>query len=79
MEARLLGVTGSLLIGLMILLGFFPALLIYPGIVVLAWMGVALLYRAFKLYMKGKHGRVGIKFPPSMEETGTRIGEPEAK
>ena len=44
-EARFLGVTGSLLIGLMILLVFFPALLIYPGIVVLAWMGIALLYR----------------------------------
>ena len=49
-EARLLAVTGSLLIGFMILLVYVPALLIYPGIVVLAWMGLALLYRAFKLY-----------------------------
>ncbi len=78
-EARLLGVTGSLLIGLVILLVFFPALLIYPGIVVLAWMGVALLYRAFKLYIKGKHARAGKTSPPIKEATGTRIGKPEAK
>ena len=62
-EARLLAVTGSLLIAFMILLVFVPALLIYPGIVVLAWMGLALLYRAFKLY-KRKHSRDGIKSPP---------------
>jgi len=62
-EARLLAVTGSLLIAFMILLVFVPALLIYPGIVVLAWMGLALLYRAFNLY-KGKHSLDGIKSPP---------------
>ena len=78
-EARLLGVTGSLLIGLVILLVFFPALLIYPGIVVLAWMGVALLYRAFKLYMKRKHGQRGDKSQPGVEAIVTRIREPKSK
>jgi len=61
-EARLLAVTGSLLIGLVVVLVFVPALLIYPAIVVLAWMGAALLYRAFRLRAKGKDG---VKSPPS--------------
>jgi len=78
-EARLLGITGSTLIGLVILLVFFPALLIYPGIAVLAWMGGALLYRALKLYMKGKHSRARVTSPAIKEATGTRIGKPEAK
>ena len=60
-EARLLAVTGSLLIGLVVVLVFVPALLIYPAIVVLAWMGAALLYRAFRLRAKSKDG---IKAPP---------------
>ena len=60
-EARLLAVTGSLLIGLVVVLVFVPSLLIYPAIVVLAWMAVALLYRAFRLRVKGKHG---AKSPP---------------
>lgn len=54
-EAPWLSVIGSLLIGLVILLVFLPGLLIYPGIVLFAWMGAALLYRAFRLYMTGKH------------------------
>jgi hypothetical protein len=57
----LLAVTGSLLIGLVVVLVFVPSLLIYPAIVVLAWMAVALLYRAFRLRVKGKHG---AKSPP---------------
>jgi cardiolipin synthase len=60
-EARLLGVTGSLLIGLVVVLVFVPALLIYPAIVALAWMGLALLYRAFRLRAKGKNA---AKSPP---------------
>lgn len=56
-ETRLLGAAGALLWGLAILLVFLPELLEYPAIVVLAWMGAALLYRAYQLNRKRRQDK----------------------
>ena len=40
---------GTLLLTLAILFVFVPGVLVYPAIVLLLWMGAALLYRAYKL------------------------------
>ncbi len=51
-EARLMTAIGLLLLGLAALIYFFPHTLAYPAIVVFTWIGVALLYRAGKLYRR---------------------------
>jgi cardiolipin synthase len=48
-EARIMITVGILLIALASLFAFFPRLLVYPLIVVFVWIGVALLYRGYKL------------------------------
>ena len=49
-EARIMILSGILLLGLAILFGFFPKVLVYPTIVVLAWISLALLYKGCRLY-----------------------------
>jgi cardiolipin synthase A/B len=51
-EARLVLVAGLLLLGIAVLLYFFPHIASYSAMVVLGWVGTALLYRAWKLYRK---------------------------
>lgn len=53
-EARIVSVFGLLLLGLAILFGSFPKVLVYPAIVVLAWVALALLYKGWRLYRQRK-------------------------
>lgn len=48
-EARIMGIAGILLLALAILFAWFPRLLVYPLVVVLVWVAIALLYRGYKL------------------------------
>jgi len=66
-EMRLLGAAGSLMFALAILLVFLPAILVYPAVVVLVWMGGALLYRAYKLHRKHREDSAA-------GDSGARIG-----
>jgi cardiolipin synthase A/B len=59
-ETRLLAAAGALLLAVAIVLVFLPDILVYPAIVVLVWMGGALLYRAYKLYRKRRFIPVDI-------------------
>jgi hypothetical protein len=50
-----------LLLALSIIFAAVPALLLYPVLLVFSWLGLALLYRGWKLRRKGKlHMRVGL-------------------
>ena len=40
---------GSLLLALAILFAWFPRLLVYPLVVILIWIALALLYRGYRL------------------------------
>ncbi|MBZ5506932.1 MAG: cardiolipin synthase B [Acidobacteriia bacterium] len=53
-EGRIMVTVGALLFGLAILLWYFPAVLVYPMIVLSFWLGAALLFRAYKLNRKRK-------------------------
>ena len=54
-EARILVTVGALLFALAILFVFFPAVLVYPAIVLFLWMSVALFYKAYKLHRNRKY------------------------
>jgi cardiolipin synthase A/B len=57
-EARLMALSGFLLLGLSILFVLFPRAFVYPVVVIVSWIALALLYRAYKLYMgKGQKTR----------------------
>lgn len=62
-ESRLMLMTGLLLFGLALIAWFFPSVVIYPLVVVLVWISLALLYRAYRL----KSGREGQALPPFNE------------
>jgi cardiolipin synthase len=48
-EARLMFLAGLLLLGLAALVWFFPSALAYPLIVLLLWISIVLVYKAYKL------------------------------
>lgn len=48
-EARLMLVTGLLLLGLALIAWLFPHVVTYPFVVVLIWISLALFYRAYRL------------------------------
>jgi cardiolipin synthase len=48
-EARVTAAVGLLLCALAVLFAFFPKALVYPAVVLLAWGGLALLYRGYQL------------------------------
>ena len=52
LEARLIFIAGLLLLGIAALLYFFPQVAGYALMAVLGWIGLALIYRAWKLYRK---------------------------
>jgi cardiolipin synthase len=52
-EAHIMVSTSLLLLGLSVLFWFFPRALVYPLIVVLLWISLALLYRAYRLQIRG--------------------------
>ena len=53
-EARLILVTGLLLLGIAVFLYFFPRVAGYALLATFGWIGIALIYRASKLYRKRK-------------------------
>jgi len=53
-EARLMTVVGTCLLVLASLFAYFPRGLAYPVLIIFVWFGVALLYRSYKLHLKGK-------------------------
>ena len=53
-EARLAVTVGLVLLALAVLFAFFPRVLAYPIVALLAWVALSLLYRGYKL----RHGRV---------------------
>jgi cardiolipin synthase len=56
-EARLTAMAGTLLLLLTALSASFPRVLVYPLLIFFVWLGVALLYRSYKLYREGKRKR----------------------
>jgi len=56
-EARLMMSVGALLLVLAALFARFPSALVYPVLIVFVWLGVALLYRSYRLYREGKRER----------------------
>jgi cardiolipin synthase A/B len=60
-EAQLLAMSGLLLLGLATLFGVFPRAFAYPAVVILAWIGLVLLLRAFRLYRQGSKQRKSRK------------------
>jgi len=53
-EARLMASAGALFLFLVALIAFFPAVLVYPLLVLFVWFGVVLLYRSYKLHREGR-------------------------
>ncbi len=53
-EARLMTGVGILFLILAALFALFPRVLAYPLFIIFAWLGVALLYRSYKLHREGK-------------------------
>jgi cardiolipin synthase len=56
-ETRLMTSVGALLLLLAALFAFFPRGLAYPLLVIFIWLGVALLYKSYKLHREGKRKR----------------------
>lgn len=75
-EARLMLTAGGLILGLAILFGLFPRLLVYPLVLLLLWFAIALLYRGYKLHRakseqlveNGKTEALREVDPPSFNE-----------
>lgn len=62
-ESRLMLMTGLLLFGFALIAWFFPSVVIYPLVVVLVWISLALLYRSYRL----RSGRDAQALPPFNE------------
>jgi cardiolipin synthase len=60
-EARLTAIGGALLLVLAALFALFPHLPVYPLFVVFVWLGVALLYRGYKLYREGQKKKGALR------------------
>ncbi|MFL6353584.1 MAG: phospholipase D-like domain-containing protein [Bryobacteraceae bacterium] len=54
-EAQIMTLSGVLLLAFAILFAFFPEALVYPVIVMLAWMALALLYKGYRLHQQRRH------------------------
>jgi cardiolipin synthase len=53
-EARLMVAGGLLLLGVAIVVVFFPGILVYPVLIISLWMAAALLYLAYRLHRRKK-------------------------
>ena len=60
-EARLMTGAGALLLVLAVLFAVFPRALAYPLLIILVWLGLALLYRSWKLHREGKRKKDAVK------------------
>ena len=72
-EARLMTGAGALLLVLAVIFAVFPRALAYPLLIILVWLGLALLYRSYKLYRQGKRKKDAAK-----EQTTSRQGQKPA-
>jgi cardiolipin synthase len=72
-EARIMITVGVLLLALATLFAFFPRLLVYPLVVIFAWIAVALVYKGYKLYREGKRGAGALKEQDSSRQAGTEV------
>jgi cardiolipin synthase len=70
-EARLMILSGLLLLGLATLVIFFPKVLVYPFIVLVVWVALALLYRGVRLY--SSRGKPAAEIATAMEKEKVRI------
>ena len=64
-EARIALTTGVVLCALAIVLAFFPQVLAYPLVVIAAWGGIALVYRAYRLHRARRNEVVASVQPVS--------------
>ena len=78
-EAHIMLAFGGLLLALGILFAFFPRLLVYPVVVVLVWIAVALLYRGYKLHRDARHGTDALKEQTLSSGVGEVSHEVESK
>lgn len=60
-EARLMTTGGVALLILAALFALFPYALTYPLLIVFVWIGIALLFRSYKLYREGKRKRNALR------------------
>jgi cardiolipin synthase len=60
-EARLMTGAGALLLVLAVLFAVFPRALAYPLLIILVWLGLALLYRSWKLHRESKRKRDAVE------------------
>lgn len=65
-EARLMILSGVLLASLATLVFFFPKVLVYPFLVLVVWIALALLYRGVKLYSTREQS--SEKIPAAVDE-----------
>jgi cardiolipin synthase len=56
-EAKSIGVIGAMLLAAAVLITLFPVLIVSPLVITLAWFGVALLARAFRLHRRVERAR----------------------
>lgn len=63
-ENRILAGFGGLLLGLAVFFKYFPAALVYPAILLLGWMGLALVYKACRLRLN-RGARAGPASAPA--------------
>jgi cardiolipin synthase len=59
-EAHLMTCVGALFLILAALFALFSHVLPYPLLIIFAWLGVALLYRSYKLHHEGRRKRDGL-------------------
>ncbi len=76
-EARIMVTAGVLLLALAVLFAWFPRLLVYPLVVILVWVALALLYRAYKL--KTTSDPAPQKTPDAVEEKQRPVSQPTKK
>jgi cardiolipin synthase len=76
-EARLMTMAGTLLLLLTALLAWFPRVLVYPLLIFFAWLGVALLYRSYKLHRQGDRERSAPSQKPSSRRATEEQVEPK--
>jgi cardiolipin synthase len=57
-EARLMFIAGLLLLGLAAIAWFFPGALAYPLVVLLVWISIVLVYKAYKLRAQSREPAV---------------------
>ena len=71
-EARLMMIGGTLMFALAALFFTFPRALVYPVVVILVWLSIALIYRGFKLFWTREAKETESIAPEPLQEPGKR-------